>query len=116
MLLIEGQLNDHVGTRLLYRSMPKTKVLIAGKGYDSNELRRVLKNRGIETYNPQSRNRKVLDPYDRKLYKTRHKIENLVPNSRISEVRQRIMIDACTLSSQQSELQQLWFSISINGS
>ncbi len=77
MLLTEGQLNDHVGARLMLRSMPKAKVLIADKGYDSNEFRRALRSRGIETCIPPRRNRKVLIPYDRKLYKTRHKIENL---------------------------------------
>lgn len=77
MLLTEGQLNDHIGARLMFKSMPKAQVLIADKGYDSNEFRQALKRRGIEACIPPRRHRKVLIPYDKKLYKSRHKIENL---------------------------------------
>jgi transposase len=77
MLLTEGQLNDHVGARLMFRSKPRAQVLIADKGYDSNEFRQALKRRGIEACIPPRQHRKVLIPYDKKLYKSRHKIENL---------------------------------------
>ena len=42
MLLSEGQLNDHVGARLMFDTMPRAKVLIADKGYDSDDFRQAL--------------------------------------------------------------------------
>ena len=62
MLLTEGQLNDHVGAQLMFRSMPKAQVLIADKRYDSNEFPQALKRRVIEACIPPRRHRKVFDP------------------------------------------------------
>lgn len=42
MLLSEGQLNDHVGARLMVAAMQRAKVLIADKGYDSDDFRAAL--------------------------------------------------------------------------
>ena len=77
MLLSEGQLNDHVGARLMFAAMPRAKVLIADKGYDSDDFRAALEGSGVTPCIPLRRNRKVLIAYDKALYKTRHKIENL---------------------------------------
>ena len=77
MLLSEGQLNDHVGARLMFDTMPRAKVLIADKGYDSDDFRQALEECGVTPCIPPRRNRKVLIAYDKALYKTRHKIENL---------------------------------------
>ena len=77
MLLSEGQLNDHVGARLMFGAMPSAKVLIADKGYDSDDFREALRGRGVTVCIPPTRNRKVFIPCDKALYKTRHKIENL---------------------------------------
>ena len=77
MLLSEGQLNDHVGARLMFGAMPSAKVLIADKGYDSDDFREALRGRGVAACIPPTRNRKVFIPCDKALYKTRHKIENL---------------------------------------
>ena len=77
MLLSEGQLNDHVGARLMFDAMPRAKVLIADKGYDSDDFRQALEECGVTPCIPPRRNRKVLIAYDKALYKTRHKIENL---------------------------------------
>ncbi len=46
MLLSEGQLNDHVGARLMFDAMPRAKVLIADKGYDSDDFREALEECG----------------------------------------------------------------------
>jgi hypothetical protein len=46
MLLSEGQLNDHVGARLIFDAMPHAKVLIADKGYDSDDFREALEECG----------------------------------------------------------------------
>lgn len=102
MLLTEGQLNDHVGARLMFRSMPKAQVLIVKKGYDSNEFRQALKMRGIEACIPPRRHRKVLIPYDKKPYKSRQKSKISSRGSRIGDVLQRAMIDVRTRSSLQS--------------
>ena len=77
MLLSEGQLNDHVGARLMFDTMPRAKVLIADKGYDSDDFRQALEECGVAPCIPPRRHRKVLIAYDKALYKTRHKIENL---------------------------------------
>ena len=77
MLLSEGQLNDHVGACLMFAAMPRAKVLIADKGYDSDDFRAALEESGVTPCIPPRRNRKVLIAYDKALYKTRHKIENL---------------------------------------
>ena len=77
MLLSEGQLNDHVGARLMFDAMPRAEVLIADKGYDSDDFREALEECGITPCIPPRRNRKILIAYDKALYKTRHKIENL---------------------------------------
>ena len=42
MLLSEGQLNDHVGARLMFDAMPPAKVLIADKGYDRPAVEPVI--------------------------------------------------------------------------
>ena len=47
MLLSEGQLNDHVGARLMFDAMPRAKVLIADKGYDSDDFREALEECGV---------------------------------------------------------------------
>ena len=77
MLLTEGLLNGHVGVRLIFRSIQKAQVLIADKRYDSSEFRQTPKSRGIYACIPPRRHRKVLIPYDNKLDKPCHKIENL---------------------------------------
>jgi transposase len=77
MLLSEGQMSDHTGAKLLYPSLPSADTLIADKGYDSDEFRAALPARNIEACIPPKRNRKNQHSYDKQLYKTRHKIENM---------------------------------------
>jgi transposase len=77
MLLSEGQMSDHTGAKHLYPRLPSADTLIADKGYDSNEFRQALAARNIEACIPPKRNRKLQHPFDRQLYKTRHKIENM---------------------------------------
>jgi transposase len=52
-------------------------MLIADKGYDSDDFREALKARGTEPCIPPRRNRKAPRDYDKALYRKRHKIENL---------------------------------------
>jgi transposase len=51
--------------------------LIADRGYDSNWFREALAKRGCEPCIPSTKSRKIPLPYDKALYKQRHKIENM---------------------------------------
>ena len=77
MLLSEGQMSDHKGARLVLDALPPAKALIAGRGHDSTPFREALQAKGIEPCIPSSRSRKVPYPYDKALYRKRHKVENL---------------------------------------
>ena len=77
LLLTEGQMSDHKGAVLLFSSLPRAKVLLGDKGYDSDWFRAALANQGITACIPPKANRKVQYPYDKQLYRQRHKIENL---------------------------------------
>lgn len=77
MLLSEGQMSDHKGARLVLNALPPANVLIADRGYDSTWFRQALVTKGIEPCIPSSRSRKIPYPYDKALYRQRHKVENL---------------------------------------
>jgi transposase len=73
--LTEGQVSDFKGAALIVDRLPRAKTLIGDKGYDADWLRTALATRGIEPCIPSKVNRKEPIPYDRTLYKARHKIE-----------------------------------------
>ena len=77
MLLSEGQMSDHKGARLVLDALPPASCMIADRGYDSTWFREELAARGIEPCIPSSRSRKRPYPYDKVLYRQRHKVENL---------------------------------------
>ena len=77
MLLSEGQMSDHKGASLVLAALPPAKTLIADRGYDSAAFREALVAKGIEACIPSSRSRKIPYPYDKVLYRQRHKVENL---------------------------------------
>ena len=77
MHLSAGQMSDHTGARLLLDALPPAAALLAGKGYDSNWFRTALLERGIVPCIPSNRTRKRPLPYDKLLYRQRHKIENM---------------------------------------
>ncbi len=77
MLLSEGQMSDHKGARLVLDALPPARTLIADRGYDSKSFREALQAKGIEPCIPSSRSRKAPYPYDKALYRKRHKVENL---------------------------------------
>ncbi|PYE22371.1 IS4 family transposase [Rhizobium sp. PP-CC-3A-592] len=77
MLLSEGQMSDHKGARLVLNALPPANVLIADRGYDSTWFRQALVTKGIEPCIPSSRSRNIPYPYDKALYRQRHKVENL---------------------------------------
>lgn len=75
--LSEGQMSDHKGARLVLEALPETSALIADRGYDSTWFREALIARGIRPCIPSSRSRKRPYPYDKILYRQRHRIENM---------------------------------------
>jgi transposase len=77
MLLSEGQMSDHKGARLILDALPSAKTLIADRGYDGTPFRDALQKKGIEPCIPSSRSRKIAYPYDKVLYRQRHKVDNL---------------------------------------
>ncbi len=77
MVLSEGQMSDHKGARLVLDNLPAASCMIADRGYDSTWFREELAAKGIQPCIPSSRSRKRPYPYDKVLYKQRHKVENL---------------------------------------
>ncbi|MDJ0390862.1 IS5 family transposase [Roseomonas sp. E05] len=77
MLLSEGQMSDHKGAALMLDALPPPRILIGDKGHDSNRFRQALTARGIEPCIPSHRGRKQRIVHDRKLYRQRHRIENM---------------------------------------
>ena len=75
MALTAGQVSDHVGARIVYPYLPKAQILIADKGDDSDAWRAALRAKGIEPCIPPLKHRKIETPYDKELYKQRHKVE-----------------------------------------
>jgi transposase len=69
-------MNDHKGAALILPALPPAKDLIADRGYDSNRFRTALVKRGITPCIPSTRRRKEEIPYDKTLYRQRHRIEN----------------------------------------
>lgn len=76
MALTAGQVSDHIGAKIVYPCLPRAKTLIADKGYDSDEWRAALMAMDIEPCIPPKSNRRELIPYDKALYKQRHKVED----------------------------------------
>lgn len=77
MALTAGQVSDHIGAKIVYSSLPSAKVMIADKGYDSDEYRSALKAKGIDCCIPPRKGRRVMHHYCKTQYKQRHKVENM---------------------------------------
>ena len=75
--MTEGQRSDHHGAALLLPVLPPARELIGDRGYDSTWFRHALARRGIAPCIPSTRSRKQPLPYDRVLYRQRHRIENM---------------------------------------
>ena len=56
-------------------ALPAASTLIADRGYDSRAFREALAARGIAPCIPSSKSRKRPYPYDKVLYRERHKVE-----------------------------------------
>lgn len=77
LFLTAGNVSDYKGADMILDALPASKVMLGDKGYDSATFRDALKTRGIEPCIPPRQNRKIQFGYDKKLYKQRHKIENM---------------------------------------
>lgn len=76
LMLTEGQMNDHKGAGLLLPLLPSAKELLADRGYDSDAFRGGLVKQGTAPCIPPIKSRKLAIPYDKVLYRQRHRIEN----------------------------------------
>ena len=74
-MLTEGQMNDHKGAKLMFDALPPVPVLIADKGYDSDEFWAALISRGTTPCIPPRKHRKTQHAYCKTLYRQRHKVE-----------------------------------------
>jgi transposase len=77
LLLSEGQMSDYKGARHIVHALPRAGYMLADRGYDADWFREALGERGINPCIPPKKNRKTDIPYDKNLYKKRHKVENM---------------------------------------
>ncbi len=78
MCLTAGQTSGHVGAKVLYPALAEGggSVLIADKGYDSDEYRAALKAKGLTACIPPRQWRASPATYYKTQYRQRHKAEN----------------------------------------
>ena len=76
VLLTEEQMNDHKGAALLLPALPPARELLGDRGYNSNHVRAALAERGIEPCTPSTKSPRTALPYNKVLYRQRHRIEN----------------------------------------
>jgi len=62
MLLTEGQMSDHKGASLMLDALPRARVLIGDRGYDSCAFRDALAARGTAACIPSSHSRQIPIP------------------------------------------------------
>ena len=70
-------MSDHKRAAMMLPGLPSARELLADRGYDSNRFRAALLDRGIVPCIPSTRSRKLEIPYDKTLYRQRHRIENM---------------------------------------
>lgn len=70
-------MSDYKGAEILLDKLPCAKFMLADRGYDADWFRNGLRRKGIEPCIPPKKNRKIDIPYDKILYKQRHKVENM---------------------------------------
>ena len=75
--LSPGQMSDAKGALALLRDLPPASTLLADKGYDADWFRQALNDKGIAACIPARRGRRNPASHDPKLYRQRHRIENL---------------------------------------
>ena len=66
-------MSDYKGAALMLNVLPRAKELLGDKGYDAEEFRKALTERGTTVRIPSKSNRKIQIEHDRE----RHEIENM---------------------------------------
>ena len=77
MLLTPGNAHDMRVAKRCISAMPPSVELVGDKGYDSDDLRSWLADRGTKAVIPPKTNRKVQLEYDRAIYRQRNVIERM---------------------------------------
>lgn len=72
-----GNVHDMKVAKACIAAMPPSAELVGDKGYDSNDLRAWLAERGTTAVIPSKRNRKVQLDWDRAIYKQRNVVERM---------------------------------------
>ena len=70
-------MSDYKGAALMVDALPQAKALLGDKGYDADWFRQALIARRITPCILPKSNRKHPPAFDRVLYRSRHKIENM---------------------------------------
>lgn len=70
-----GNISDYVPAKACIAAAKKAKHVIADKGYDSDDLRKFIRKRGAKPVIPSRKNRKKKRRYNKKIYKTRNRVE-----------------------------------------
>ena len=71
-------MSDYKGAALMVDALPQAKALLGDKGYDADWFRQALIARRITPCIPPKSNRKHPPAFDLELYRSRHKIENMI--------------------------------------
>jgi transposase len=77
LFLSAGNVSDYIWAASLLAPLPDAKWTLADRGYDADWFRDGLKVRSIEPCIPSRRNRNDTVPHDVRIYRVRHKIENM---------------------------------------
>ncbi len=92
--LYEGQVHDIVHAEGLINQSPKSSYIVADKGYDSENLREHIHEKGAISVIPRRKNNKTGNhDMDWCLYKYRHLVENAYGRIKISVQEQRDRIN-----------------------
>ena len=75
LVLTAGQVSDFVPAKECLQAAPQATAVIADRGYDSDELRDFIKQRGAQPVIPPKKNRRVQYRYDKTLYRNRNRVE-----------------------------------------
>jgi transposase len=81
-----GQTSDYLGFDLVMDdNLPEPSVLLADRGYDSDNVRKTMEERNVVPVIPMRKSRKLRVAVDRRLYKLRNLVErcfNKLKNAR----------------------------------
>ena len=77
LTLTPGNVHDYKVVKACITALPPSAELVADKGYDSQDLRDWLDDRGTQPVIPSRRNRRIQDNHDRTIYRERDVIRRM---------------------------------------